>query len=552
MVMGQVNRQVMGLGQYEAAYRSRLRSWEEEKFSQRLWQRDTSLWAKTPVPELADRLGWLTLPERMAGSVKEVQAFAQEVRRKGFHYVILLGMGGSSLAPEVFQAVFGTSPGYPQLLVLDTTHPQAISNIERRIQLDHTLFLVSSKSGTTLETLTLFRYFWELATGRPDPARQFVAITDPGSALDELARERHFRRVWLVSPEVGGRYSALSGFGLVPAALIGVDVSLVLARARVMVEACASSVPPADNPCLQLGAALGELALAGRDKVTLVTSPAIAAFGAWVEQLLAESTGKDGKGIVPVVGETLGQQDLYGDDRVFVHLELVGDKGADVEASMDGLERSGYPVVHIRLEEKADLGQEFFRWEVATAAAGAILGIHPFNQPDVQLAKELADQWMSDYTAGKALPQVTGIHVTDKDLTVHLKKWLEQVRPGDYLNLSSYLAPTAATTAALQSIRTLIRDRLRIATAIGYGPRFLHSTGQLHKGGPNTGLFIQITDEPEEDIPVPGERYTFGTLLKVQALGDYQALKQKGRRVLRLYLGKAPVQGLKQVLNALG
>ncbi len=553
ILISQVDRQRLQLGQYTDRVEKRMQAWREAHFLPRLWRKDHTLWSPTPEPELTDRLGWLTLPEIMHEHRDELVAFADEIKAEGVQHVVLLGMGGSSLAPEVFQRTFGNGAGYPELIVLDSTHPDAVRAVEDRIDLAHTLFLVSSKSGTTLETLSFFYYFWHQVNRiTATPGRHFVAITDPETSLEDLARERGFRRIFSAPPDVGGRYSALSVFGLVPAALIGVDIHRLLDRAWVMVETCAFCAPESHNACLALGATLGELTLAGRDKVTLFTSPALAALPAWLEQLIAESTGKDGKGIVPVADEAVGAPEVYGDDRLFVYLSLAGEADPDMDRRIAALEAAGHPVVSIRLEEKADLGREFFRWEIAVAAAGAVLGIHPFNQPDVQLAKELARQAMAK--TGEPAEEAVGDDGTEvaaeraEDLQQALEAWLAQARPGDYIALQAYLPPTQETTEALQRIRLTLRDRLRLATTLGYGPRFLHSTGQLHKGGPNTGLFLQLVDEPgalpAEALPVPETDYSFGALIRAQALGDYRALRQRGRRVLRVNLGRDIAGGL--------
>lgn len=542
------------LGAYEALVEERLRTWQKANFARRLWEKDPTLWSIEPVPELTDRLGWLTLPETGSEDLDTLMAFAHEVKAEGVWHVVLLGMGGSSLAPEVFQQTFGNAPGFPELIVLDSTHPAAVQAVSSRITLSRTLFLVSSKSGNTPETLALFQYFWQkVGEVMNTPGRHFAAITDPGTPLEHLAHERGFRRLFEAPPDVGGRYSAFTVFGLVPAALIGVDLHQLLDRARTMAGACASSWPEPENPGLILGAALGELARAGRDKLTFLVPPSLGAFPAWLEQLIAESTGKDRKGIVPVTDEPLASLETYGTDRFFVHLSLEGDDLSDLDHRLGVLEAAGHPVIRLRLTEKADLGQEIFRWEMAVAAAGAVLGIHPFNQPDVQLAKDLARQAMAEESKGAKRQEGGGEEVVSAEepetLVWALRAWLLKAQPGDYVALQAYLAPTPETTAALQKLRLTLRDRLRLATTLGYGPRFLHSTGQLHKGGPNTGLFLQLVDEPGEDLPVPETGYTFGTLIRAQALGDYQALVQRGRRVLRVHLESDVAGGLVRLLG---
>jgi transaldolase / glucose-6-phosphate isomerase len=563
VLAGQVDRQTLALGAFQGRVSDRLAAWEAAGFSRRLWQRDPTLWASTPLPELADRLGWLTLPETMHEQVADLRAFAEEVAGEGIRHVVLLGMGGSSLAPEVFQRTFGHAPGHPALLVLDSTHPSAVTAVAAQIDPRRTLFLFSSKSGTTLEPLSFFHYFWQQVSERAGtPGRHFAAITDPGTSLERLGRERGFRRVFAAPPDVGGRYSALTVFGLVPAALIGVDIHRVLDRAWTMAESAAFCVSVPENPGLALGAALGELALAGRDKATFAVSPSVAALPAWLEQLIAESTGKDGKGIVPVADEPPGAPAEYGSDRCFAYLRVDGDDNAALDAQVDAWQAAGHPVARIRLTERADLGQEFFRWEVAVAAAGAVLGIHPFNQPDVQLAKDLAREAMAgglgklgpESRGGGApsLPIFTLQPATPREaLAGALGAWMALARPGDYVALQAYLAPDPEVAAALQTVRAALRRPLHLATTLGFGPRFLHSTGQLHKGGPNTGLFLQLTDDPPEALPVPETDYTFGALIRAQALGDLLALVQRGRRVLRVHLGKETLAGLRRIAEVL-
>ncbi|MCH7979590.1 MAG: hypothetical protein IH935_11540, partial [Acidobacteria bacterium] len=493
-------------------------------------------------------------------------ALAESAKAEGISHVVLLGMGGSSLAPEVFQRTFGNAPGYPELRVLDSTHPEAVRAVEAAVDLPRTLFLVSSKSGTTTETLSFFHYFWQRLsqTGSGEktgaPGSRFVAITDPGTPLEKLASERGFRRVFSAPEDVGGRYSALTVFGLVPAALIGVDVRRLLERAGQMAGACSSpSIHEhsglAENPGLALGAVLGAAARSGQDKLTLLASSSLDALPQWIEQLIAESTGKDGKGIIPVVGEPLGAPETYGTDRLFVRLCIRGEENAALESRTAALEAAGHPVVRINLSEKEDLGQEFFRWEVAVAAAGAVLGIHPFNQPDVQLAKKLAREAMaakSGRAKGMGDERVRELSVErSEELKGTLGSWLQEAQAGDYLAIHAYMAPAMGTAAALQNLRAKLRDRLHLATTVGFGPRFLHSTGQLHKGGPKTGLFLQLVDEPATDLPVPEMTYSFGALIRAQAMGDFQALRQRGRRVLQVNMGNDVPAGLRGLLAAL-
>lgn len=550
-----LDRQELHLGKFTRRLSRRLSGWRAERFSSRLWEKDATLWSSTPVAELSDRMGWLELPETMVKQVAELRAFADTVKADGIRQVVLLGMGGSSLAPEVFQKTFGNDSGYPALLVLDSTHPAAVTSVAAQVDLPRSLFIVSSKSGTTIETNSFFYYFWDkLKQLTGQPGQHFVAITDPGTPLEALAQERQFRAVFKAPEDVGGRYSALTVFGLLPAAVIGVNVEEILSRARRMSEACGANVPEDQNPGLVLGAALGELALAKRDKVTFMCTPSLAAFPSWLEQLIAESTGKDRKGIVPVAGEKLARPDSYSADRVFVYLRVEGDENPELDRQIAALQASGHPVIRIDLNERADLGQEFFRWEIAVAAAGAVLGIHPFNQPDVQLAKDLAKKAMNEASSGKKKGAKLKGEVSALDpeaLQQPVSSWMSKAKARDYASVQAYLDPTPEHSAALQSICNSLRDRLGIAATLGYGPRFLHSTGQLHKGGPNRVLVLQVADQPSDDVPVPETDYTFGTLIQAQAVGDFIALKQRRRRALRVNLGSDTEAGLQQLVEAL-
>lgn len=526
---------------------ARLAAWESAGVARRIWAKDPTVWAETHLPELSDRLGWLSLPSEMAPVVAELQEFAAGIQAEGFRFVVLLGMGGSSLAPEVFQATFGNAPGYPELIVLDSTHPSAVAAVDGRIDLEHTLFLVASKSGTTLETLSFFRYFWNrlVTEGLPQGSR-FVALTDPGSRLEDLAAERGFRRVFSTPPEVGGRYSALTLFGLVPAALIGVDIGRLLASAATVADACRGAGP--DNPGLILGAVWGEAARAGRDKLTTVVSPGLAAFPNWLEQLVAESTGKDGTGIVPVAGEDLLPPGEYSDDRLFLAYQLEGD--SDHGAALEAVAAAGHPVIRITLAQPEDLGGAMFAAEMATAAAGSILGIHPFNQPDVQVAKELARAAMAGELEGGA--PIEAAAPTD---ATRLGAWLAALPQDAYLGLSAYVPMTVESDRLLQSLRLHLQHLTGAATTVGFGPRFLHSTGQLHKGGPGAALFLQLIDDPAEDTSVPETDFTFGRLIAGQAEGDYRALQDRGRRVLRVDLGgdfRAGLETLVDTVSSLG
>jgi transaldolase/glucose-6-phosphate isomerase len=532
---------------------ARQKAWEGANVPARLWECDPALWPEAPAADVAGRTGWLRLPEVMRDRVAELDAFAEEARAEGTRHVVLLGMGGSSLAPDVFRRIFGGRSGYPELLVLDSTHPDAVAAVAARIDPARTLFVVSSKSGTTTEPLDFFRYFWKVVrTARVPPAPRFVAVTDPGSPLEKLGVDRGFRAVFRALPTVGGRYSALTMFGLVPAALLGVDLRGVLDRARAMAEACGPSVPTAENPGLSLGAVLGELATHGRDKLTFYASPGLAPFPVWVEQLVAESTGKAGRGIVPVVDEPPAAPDRYGTDRLFVEIQEEGRPDAAIAAHTARLEAAGHPVVRLRVREPIDLGQEFFRWELAVASAGMVLGINPFDQPDVEVAKELAREAMVHRSGRDPAAPVPAVRAESAaELAASLALWTGSCRPGDYVGIQAYLAPTPETVAALERLRVAALERLRVATTVGLGPRFLHSTGQLHKGGPDTGLFLQLVDAPTHDVEVPGAGYTFGELIRAQSLGDYRALQQKGRRVLRVDLGTDVGGGLRRLETAI-
>ena len=544
----ELNRQELHLGKYQRRVQRRLSVWQDQQFSSRLWRKDATLWGDPDQPELGNRLGWLDLPRSMQNKVGELRAFADQVKSHGIRHVVVLGMGGSSLAPEVFQRTFGNAPGYPELRVLDSTHPAAVKSMEAAIDLARTLFLVSSKSGTTTETSSFFYYFWHKVSAiTDDPGAHFAAITDPGTRLEKLAAERKFRAVFTAPEEVGGRYSALTVFGLVPAALIGLDIGEILARARRMSEACEPAAQEDSSPGLILGAALAELTLAKRDKITFLCSPALAAFPSWLEQLIAESTGKDRKGIVPVANESIGAPEKYSDDRSFVYLRLEGDENHTLDRQVAALQANAHPVVRIDLNDKTDLGQEFMRWEIAVAAAGAALEINPFNQPDVQLAKDLAKQAMQNRAGGRGGAKIRREEISTVDRETFqqgLASWVAKKKPRDYVSVQAYLNPSPEHAVKLEQICALLRDRLNAAVTLGFGPRFLHSTGQLHKGGPNTALVLQIVDQCNDNLRVPETDYTFDALIHSQALGDFAALKQRRRRALRVNLGEEAEAGL--------
>jgi transaldolase / glucose-6-phosphate isomerase len=499
------------LGSISHDVEGRLAQLERDDVVARIWRRDHTVWRPDPS-EITNRLGWLGITTLMRERVAELETFAKEVVEEDFGAAVLLGMGGSSLAPEVLRRTLGVRDGSLDLVVLDTTHPATVARVERSLDLARTLFIVASKSGGTIETLSHLAYFFERAGRRSD---QFVAITDPGTPLEALARARGFRRVFLNPSDIGGRYSALSLFGLLPAALIGTDLGELLEAAEGMACACDGCVPYGENPGAWLGTVMGEMAKSGRDKLTLVLPPEIAGFGAWVEQLIAESTGKDGKGMIPVTGEDLGSPEAYGPDRLFV---AYGE-----HEGLEGLEARGHPVVRIA-DTAAPLGAEFFRWEFATTVAGHVLGIHPFDQPNVEEAKRATKQILESDPS-----EVPGFD----DLGTLLGK----LRLRDYVAIQAFLDPTAETDQVLRRARLAIRDRYKVAVTIGFGPRFLHSTGQLHKGGPDTGVFVQVVDHVREaDVPIPGAPYAFGELIEAQALGDLRALRGRGKRVARVTL----------------
>ena len=501
------------LGPLARAVRKRLQHMDDEEVVARIWRHDHTAWKPDPT-EITNRLGWLTLAPDLRRRIPELQAFAERVAADGFTHAVLFGMGGSSLAPEMFARTYGTTPGFLELTVLDTTHPATIARVEASLDLDHTLFVVASKSGTTLETLSHFEHFFAATGGR---GTSFVAITDPGTPLQKLAGEKGFRHVFQNPPDLGGRYSALSLFGLVPAALIGADLEDLLFSAEEMGDGC-KAVPAFENPGAWLGAVIGEAAVAGRDKLTFVLPASVASFGDWVEQLVAESTGKEGKGIVPVAGEDLGPPGAYGDDRLFVSL---GDY-----PGLAPLHAAGHPVVTLEFGGPKTLGAEILRFEFATAVACHILGINAFDQPNVEQAKQATRKILDGLKGGATLEE------PDRGDALGL---LEGVAPWEYIAIQAYIDRTPEIEAALQHDRLSLRDGHRVATTVGFGPRFLHSTGQLHKGGPNSGVFFQVTDtEREIDLPIPGKPFTFGTLIDAQALGDLQALRARGRRVARV------------------
>ena len=548
-----------------------IEEWLDGGKIRRLWERDASLWTSSGEDQW---LGWLSVIQDQLEDTRRFSELAPEVQRAGFSDIVVLGMGGSSLCPEVLSRSFGAADGFPELHILDSTDPARVRAIEARVELASTLFVVSSKSGSTTEPNLFKQYFFERVAemaGHDRAGRQFIAITDPGSALEAMARRDDFRHVFYGVPDIGGRYSALSDFGMAPAAMMGIGVEKFLRAADEMASACRPDLSSEENPGLVLGVILGISARAGHDKVTLVASPGVEALGAWLEQLLAESTGKEGKGLVPVDREPLGAPRVYAGDRLFVYLRLDNAADADQERRLRAIEQAGHPVVRIGIEEAGQLGQEFFRWEVATAVAGSIMGIHPFNQPDVEASKIATRELSAQYEQSGSPPldeafleeggvrlfadpaNATVLRESAGKLTLThvLGAHIRRAKAGDYIALLAYLEMSRAHDEKLQAIRRAIRDSNRVATCAGFGPRFLHSTGQLHKGGPNTGVFLQITCDDAEDLAVPGRALSFGMTKSVQARGDLQVLADRERRVLRVHLPADSEAGLRQLEAAI-
>jgi transaldolase/glucose-6-phosphate isomerase len=542
--------------------------WRAAGKVRRLWQRDASLWSGT---DEAQWLGWLDITEKQLEKKDQFRGLAEEIRREGFTDVLLLGMGGSSLCPEVLAKTFDQVQGFPRLHVLDSTDPAQVKAAEAGVNLAKTLFIVSSKSGSTLEPNIFKKYFFERVKqtiGAEKAGSRFIAVTDPGSKLEAEAQADHFRYIFHGVPSIGGRYSALSNFGIIPAAVMGLDAAKFLDRTEEMVQACAASVGVEQNPGAMLGIVLGAGARSGRDKLTIIASPAIYDLGAWLEQLIAESTGKAGKGIIPVDRESLAPPEVYGNDRIFAYLRFESAADRDQDAKVAALENAGHPVVRISVGDSYDLGQEFFRWEIATAVAGSIIGINAFNQPDVEASKLETRKLTEQYEKTGSLPpekpifEQAGIQLFadprnaselgSGNIGGHIRAHLDRIRPGDYFAILAYIEMNAAHEALLQEIRHAIRDAKQVATCVGFGPRFLHSTGQAYKGGPNSGVFLQITCDDAHDLPVPGQKYTFGVVKAAQARGDFQVLAERGRRALRVHLGKNVELGLSELLTIFG
>ena len=549
-----------------------LEDWKANSKVPRLWARDASLWTNTDESKW---LGWLGIVEDQLANQSRFQKIAEDIRAGGFTHALLLGMGGSSLCVEVLKLTFGKVAGFPEFHVLDSTDPAQIRAVEAQVDLAKTIFIVSSKSGSTLEPNIYKQYFFERikqVVGAAEAGKRFIAITDPGSKMQQVAERDGFRHIFFGLPSIGGRYSALSNFGMIPGAIQGLDSAKFLTSTQEMVQACGSTMPPQENPGVILGALLGTLQKAGRDKITIFASPGISDLGAWLEQLIAESTGKDSKGIIPVDREEIGAPSVYGKDRVFAYVRLESDADAKQETAVAALEQAGQPVVRITVKDTYALGQEFFRWEIATAVAGSIIGINAFNQPDVEASKietrKLTDEYEKNgslpaeapffeadaiklFTDSKntaALLQAAG---GDKSLAGFLRAHLNRLGAGDYFGLLGYIQMNDAHEKQLQSIRHAVRDKKRVATILGFGPRFLHSTGQAYKGGPNSGVFLQITCDDASDLPVPQQKYTFGTVKAAQARGDFAVLIERGRRALRVHLGPDLAAGLSKLQHAI-
>lgn len=532
---------------YAELIQTSLQSLSDHRAVDRLWAKDHTLWKPDPT-EISNRLGWLSLSRDMLRQIDPLRFLAKEIREYGIKDVVLLGMGGSSLGPEVFRATFGLRKGYPKLWVLDSTVPGWVQSVTKAIHPARTIFLVASKSGGTIEVMSLFAHFWNLVTRTKENqgGGQFIAITDPATGLERMAKDYGFRQIFSNPPDIGGRYSVLSLFGLVPAALLGLDVKRLLERAASMADRCRVADRIERNPGIYLGVAMAALAKAGRDKVTVVTSSPIDSFGLWAEQLLAESTGKEGTGLIPVAQEPVLSPAMYGQDRFFVYLRLKGAKNVTLDRQVQALAQGGHPVLRFDLRDPYDLGAEFFRWEYATAVAGHLLGIQPFDQPNVQESKNNTNRVLEGFKASGRLPDHTAS--SPKQAAAALAS---QMKPGAYLSILAYGLPSKPFETAIRQLRkTLVRQH-QITTTFGYGPRYLHSTGQLHKGGPNSGIFLELVDRMKPDLAIPGKPFSFGTLAQAQAAGDLDSLQAHGRVVLRVSLGANPVATVQAINNAL-
>ncbi len=563
-----LNRQSYNLPpQLAGAVSASLEDWKKNNKVARLWQKDASLWSGT---DESNWLGWLTITDEQIAHIEALKQIAEDIRKARFKHALLLGMGGSSLCPEVLRMTYGKIKGFPELHVLDSTDPVQIKAVEATVDLKSTICIVSSKSGSTLEPNIYKQYFFERVkskVGEKEVGNRFIAITDPGSKMQQVAEADKFRKIFHGVPSIGGRYSALSNFGMVPAAVMGLDVAKFLNNTHEMVQACAASVSADANPGVILGTVMGVAANHGRDKLTIIASPGIHDLGAWLEQLIAESTGKIGKGIIPVDRERPARPFVYGNDRVFAYLRLASKPDRTQDSAVAALEKAGHPVVLINLKNTLSLGQEFFRWEIATAVAGSIIGINAFNQPDVEASKIETRKLTTQYETTGSLPpespffEEKGIKLFADErntaaikggakLSDVLKTHLSRAEAGDYFAVLGYIPMNAANEKALQSIRHAVREKKKIATVLGFGPRFLHSTGQAYKGGPNSGVFLQITCDDAKDLAVPEQKYTFGIVKAAQARGDFAVLAERGRRALRVHLGKNLKLGLATLAKA--
>jgi glucose-6-phosphate isomerase len=563
-------RYTASLGKYEAEFRNALDRLQQDQSVSRLWKKDPTLWTSEPEQAggIASSLGWLTVAETMKSHVAEIESFAAEVKSAGFEFAVVLGSGGAILGPEVLARTFGKQDGFPQLYVLDSTVPTAIRHLEQKINLANTLFIVSSKSSATTELQMFHRYFRDrVKRVKGDAAGEnFIVIAEAGSQVAKDAAHSHFRRIFLDPTEVSGRYSALSYFGIIPFALLGGNVKTLLERAVNAAASSADSVGASDNPGARLGALLAALAAAGRDKLTLVAPPPLNCFGLWLEHLLAESLGKQGHGIVPIIGEPLGSPDVYGEDRLFVYIRTRSAKNAEMESKLTALESAGHPVLRHTLRDPLDVGEEFFLWEFATAIAASLLGVDPFDQPDLQESKSNTGRLLAEYAQNGALPQQKLV-MADTTLRIFadaencdvlrrggsslqamLATHLARLNSSDYFAIAQFIEDLNNYESLLQEIRLAVRDEKKVATTTGYGPRFLHSTGQLHKGGPDHCVFLQLTSEDINDIEVPGEKYTFGILKQAQALGDFESWANHHRRAIRIDLGRDIEKGLRRLL----
>ena len=559
VVRDETSIQQISNGKLETEVNTTCISMDEKQTGGLLFDKDPSLWKTDPdqIKQISRRLGWLTLPDYFARTIKDLSEFALTIKREGYTHAVLLGMGGSSLCSEVTRKTFSIAEGYLQLFVLDNTDPSAILALEKKINIAKTLFIVASKSGNTEETLSFFRYFYNQLEKRnkDNPGNNFVAITDDSTPLVKVAQQYQFRKVFVNPSDLGGRYSVLSNFGLVPMALMGIDIKSFLSSAKQMESHC-HNVPASTNPGIRLGVVLGICQRYDRDKVTFILSSSLSSFGYWLEQLLAESTGKEGRGLIPINGESIGAPDVYGTDRLFIHIYLSSDDNEDNEKKLKALEEAGHPIVIIKVRDKIALGGEYYRWEVAVAIAGIIIGINPFDQPNVEESKkntsQLLEDWSKEGSFKKSTPLLKFENISiysgngmEKFIATNyrsagdlINSFILQAKPNDYISLLPYFLMTDNRTKVLQSWRQQMRDKLKIATTLLNGPRYLHSTGQLHKGGPNTGLYILLIGNEEKDLPISGQKFGFSTLHQAQALGDFRSLNDKGRRIIRIHLGK--------------